>query len=390
MYTEKRLRRQPAIILFIIAAVILSACSGLIANANWPGITVQENVVYVAYGAGVAAFDIAAGTELWNFPTETEARISYYAAPSVENSRIVIGDYGAPGSFFSPGVRVTIYALETGDGGTPTLLWSSDTLARDRIVAPPLQVNDVVYIGTADNFLLAIDATNGAELWRFEAGHSIWAQPVFQDGTLYVVSLDKKLYALDAETGAQKWEMSFGGSIINTPAVGSDLLYLGTFDNKLHAVDLATGEERWSVDTGGWAWSGPTLADGVVYEADLEGNLYALDAETGDVLWSKTNTDLGEVQASPVVVNDAVIFAAADKVGDVETRQGTLLALNTADGSELWRERTPARIFATPVVADEKLVVVMNGTAGLVFMYDLSTGRPVGSPLTPSALAAQN
>ncbi len=389
MYTEKRLIKQPAIIFFIIAAVALSACSGLIANANWPGLSVRDNVVYVAYGPGVAAFDIAEGQELWGFPAEPNARIGFYAAPSVGEDRIIVGDYGAPGSFFSPGVVVTVYALDAEDDGTPDVLWSSGALAQDRIVAAPLQVEDTLFLGTADNFLLAVDATNGTELWRFEAEHSIWAQPVYKDGVLYVVSLDKKLYALNAETGALEWELAFGGSIANKPSVGADLLYLGTFDNKLHAVDVATGAERWAVDTGGWAWSGPALADGVVYAADLEGNLYALDAESGAEIWSKKETGLGEVQASPVVINEMVIFAAADTSGDEETRQGTLLALNAQDGSEIWRERTPARIFTTPVVANDALVVAMNASNGLVFVYDLESGRQLGTPLMPAAAPQQ-
>ncbi len=389
LYTEKRLIRQPAIIFFLIAAVVLSACSGLIANANWPGLSAQDNVVYVAYGPGVAAFDIAEGRELWSFPAEPNARVGFYAAPSVGEGRIILGDYGAPGSFFSPGVVVTLYALAADGSGSPGILWSNNSVARDRIVAAPLQVEDTVFVGTADNYVLAIDATNGAELWRFEAEHSIWAQPVYQDGVLYVVSLDKTLYALDAATGDLQWDLSFGGSIINKPAVGPDLLYLGTFDNKLHAVDVASGAERWSVDTGGWAWSGPTLADGVVYAADLAGNLYAVDAESGDVIWRQEETGLGEVQASPVVVDDLVIFAAADNSGDEETRQGTLLALNAQDGSEVWRERTPARIFTTPVVANDALVVVMNATNGLVFVYDLESGRQVGAPLMPAAAQQQ-
>lgn len=389
LYTEKRLAKQPAIILFVLAAVVLSACSGLIANANWPGLSAKDNVVYVAYGPAVAAFDVAEGRELWSFPAEPNARIGFYAAPSVAEDRIILGDYGAPGSFFSPGVVVTVYALQAGESGSPAVLWANPELAQDRIVAAPLQVEDKLFLGTADNYVLAVDAVNGAELWRFEAAHSIWAQPVYQDGVLYVVSLDKTLYALDADSGDLQWELAFGGSIINKPAMSADMLYLGTFDNKLHAVDLASGTERWSLDTGGWAWSGPALADGVVYAADLEGNLYAVNATSGELIWSKAEASLGEVQASPVVVDGLVIFAAADNSGDEEARQGTLLALNAQDGSEVWRERTPARIFTTPVIANDALVVVMNAANGLVFVYDPESGRQLGAPLMPAAAQQQ-
>ncbi len=75
-------------------------------------------------------------------------RLQFYAAPSIEGDRVVFGDYGAAGGFFSPSVTVSIYAVENTDsGGTPPELWVDGEKADDKIVAPPLQVGDALYIG---------------------------------------------------------------------------------------------------------------------------------------------------------------------------------------------------------------------------------------------------
>ena len=42
--------------------------------------------------------------------------------------------------------------------------------------------------------------------WRFLTGGRVVSSPVFQDGVLYVGSDDGSVYALDASTGALRWK----------------------------------------------------------------------------------------------------------------------------------------------------------------------------------------
>lgn len=383
IYNPISIRKKFLILFFILASFVLAACDST--NTNWPGITARDNVVYVAYGPAVAAFDVVAGKQLWSFPTEQNRATFFYAPPSVKDEHIVVGDYGTASGFFGSTKQFALYGLEDTGSANPTVLWSNNELLHDRLIASPLQVNGSVYVGTADNVLLALDAETGAEKWRQETGNSIWAQPVFRDGVIYVVSLDKKLYAFEVVTGQLLWDIQFGGSMINQPAVGEELLYAGTFDNKVHAVDIVTGKEKWSVETEGWMWASPVIQDNVVYFADLEGNIYAVDGTTGEEIWTKQDSGLGTVQATPVIAGEKIIFAGGDKTTNQDEQQGTLLALAIADGTELWRQRTSVPAYSTPVIVGDQLVVALNSTQGLLFLYDLETGQQQGEPLAPPA-----
>ena len=370
MYQAKRPFTRPAILIFILATIVLAGCSTSFATGNWPGLSSDGQKVYVSYGTGVAAYDVASQSQAWTFPDEA-SRIPIFAAPSVADQRIIIADFGAPGGFFSPGNVVTIYALEETSSGNLSTIWSANEVTQASIVAPPLQIDDSVFLGTADNHVLALDAINGTLLWDFEVGNSVWGQPTYKDGTIFVAVLDKKVYAIDAESGAAVWDepATLEGALASRPIVDSDLIYVSSFDGQLHALSISNGELVWSANGQDWIWGAPALVDGVLYFVDVQGNAYAVDSETGDELWSQS---IGlAVQTSPVVVNDVMYIASE---GMAETEVGTLTALATADGRQLWQQTTPAPLYTTPVVAADTIVVALESETALLIGFDLETG----------------
>jgi outer membrane protein assembly factor BamB len=373
LYLAKRPAKRSALFFFVVAALLLAACGTRVSSVNWPGLAAEGNTVYVAYGPGVLAYDVEAGEQVWSFPTEAQGSLQFYAAPSVENDLVVIGDYGAAGGMFSPKVTVSLYALEERDAGTLSTVWVADEAASDRIVAPPLQTETQVFVGTADNEILALDAESGVVQWTFLAGHSIWAQPLYQDGVVYVASLDKNLYALDAENGSVLWQSELGGSIANQPVIDGDKIYVGSFDKKLHALDRATGEEQWTAEATDWVWASPAVANGVVYYADIKGNVYTVSAESGESQWHQ-QVD-GSIQATPVVVDDTVYVALIQDTDTGNNTGGALVALSTEDGQEQWREVAPGPLFATPVVVGDSIVVALQSDEALLMIFDLAGGN---------------
>jgi hypothetical protein len=51
---------------------------------------------------------------------------------------------------------------------------------------------------------------NNTELWRFETGGTVYSSPVVSNGVVYVGSNDNNLYAIDAVTGTEKWRFKDG------------------------------------------------------------------------------------------------------------------------------------------------------------------------------------
>lgn len=371
MYAAKRPFRRPAIFILILVSYLLIACDGTGAETNWPGLSTDGEKVYVAYGPGVIAYNVAEQSQDWFFPQEANRALQFFAAPSVDNSHVIFGDFGVAGGMLSPGIVVTLYALDDSGQGLPGTLWAKNDIVSDRVVAPPLQVGNQVFVGTANNFLLALNAATGEKQWEFETGHSIWGRPAFKDGVLFVASMDKNIYALEAETGQELWHTGLGGALASSPVTNTDLVYVTSFDGRLHALNMTTGAEVWSAAAEDWIWDSPAFANDVVYYADIKGNVYAVDAVTGTQIWSQ---QLGQaIQTSPVVVGDKVYIAAQGDI-TVEEPQGTLTALDAASGRELWQKTAPASLYTTPVVVNDSLIVALQSESALLIAFDLETG----------------
>lgn len=358
----------------LLALLFLTACGVNTANSNWPGLSADGDVVYVAYGPGIIAVDTEARRQLWAYPEDPGAT-PFFASPSVSEERIVIGDYGRPGGFLSPATIVNLYAVanekEVLLQGPPTL-WQDESLADDKIVAPPLQAAGLVFVGTADNNLLALDADSGALVWQFETEHSIWARPTFVDGLLFVASMDKHLYALNAEDGSLVWVREFEGALPKSAVHADGVLYVGSFDNQLHAVNAADGDIIWSAPAGNWVWAAPAVADGVVYYADFDGTVYAVNGADGRELWTANAS--GPVHADVLVADGLVFIASVGPNEDNGSGNGQLLALRASDGRQEWSVTTTAPLHSTPVLTDEEIVIALEQQGALLEIYDRLTG----------------
>lgn len=66
----------------------------------------------------------------------------------------------------------------------------------------------------------------GGVKWAFKTGGAIVTSPAVADGVVYIGSLDGHLHALDRDTGKEKWNFKSSRPIASSPAVdGGDALF---------------------------------------------------------------------------------------------------------------------------------------------------------------------
>jgi outer membrane protein assembly factor BamB len=243
---------------------------------------------------------------VWSYPTGGGG-----SAPAVSNGIVYVGS-----------ADNALYAL---DGITGQFLWKYAT--NGPIASSPEVINNTVYVGSADGNIYALDATTGALKWLNTTGGMIkYSSPALANGMVYIGSYDHHLYAFDATSGASLWNFPVGNSIDCSPAVLNGIVYVGSRDHKLYAIDAATGTLVWSFSTGDEVFAMPTVVAGMVYVGSYDHHVYALNAQTGNLLWSHATTDL--VVSSPTIANGVIYFASSF--------DHTLHALDATDGHELW------------------------------------------------------
>jgi outer membrane protein assembly factor BamB len=67
------------------------------------------------------------------------------------------------------------------------------------------------------------------------------ASPAVANGVVYVGSSDGKVYALNAATGAQEWAYTTGANADSSPAVANGVVYVGSEDGNVYAFSLPGG-----------------------------------------------------------------------------------------------------------------------------------------------------
>ncbi|RPJ83899.1 MAG: hypothetical protein EHM18_12890 [Acidobacteria bacterium] len=214
--------------------------------------------------------------------------------------------------------------------------------------------------------------------WSFPTQAEVWSSPTVAQGVLYVGSDDGFLYALDARTGSQKWRFQAGKGIRSKPAVGSEAVCFLSDDGYLYALDRTSGKLKWKFDThtalvphtvlgdndSRWDYlqSSPAIADGLVFVGSGNSNFYAVDMASGQEKWHYTAGD--SVRSSPRVVGNTVFFASWDNF---------VYALNAATGEEKWKFDTKGIVQASPIVAGD--VLVIGSRYPYVFALDATTGQ---------------
>src|ERR1700690_174322 len=69
----------------------------------------------------------------------------------------------------------------------------------------PAVANGVVYVGSDDDNVYALNASTGHKLWSYTTGGPVQSSPAVANGVVYVGSTDRNVYALDAKAAAPLW-----------------------------------------------------------------------------------------------------------------------------------------------------------------------------------------
>jgi len=285
----------------------------------------------------------------------------FYAPPTVGN-----------GTVYAAGLSGEVYAI---DARTGNEVWKHNM--ETGIVGGVALGNGTLFVGTSDGYLYALDANatpGGGGLKEgfdpFQAEDKIWSTPSLYDGVVYFGSLDHKLYAVDADTGKLAWDEPFstGGAVTSSPLVVDGVVYVGSFDSKLYAVDAATGRQKWAFDQAtNWFWCEPIYDRGVVYACSLDHKVYAIDAESGNMTSSWPGPfDVGSpINSTPVIVDDTLVVASDN---------GLIYGIAVDTGKERWPHiDLKAKVFA-PLCADAGKVYV-NGQDNRLYKIDVASGR---------------
>lgn len=341
------------------------------------------------------ALDLSTGAQKWKF--ETGSRIP--SSPAAANGLVYFLSYDS-----------NFYAVDAASG---SLKWKFKTSGEHRFAAKrihgmdpaeetmpdpfdfflssPVIVNGVVYFGSSDTNVYALDAATGALKWKFKTGDVVHSSPALADGIVFVASWDTFFYALDAVTGAEKWRFKTGEDhqIFNqtgiqaSPAVANGTVYFGCRDSNFYALDAASGKQKWVFSNkGSWVINSPAIKDSKVYFATSDtGLLRALDANTGASLFD-IDFNHWPMFSSPAIAGNQLYLGS---------HQGRLLAIDLTTHKLSWMFETEAAKKNGPALTDAKgapnYAVAFTGTFYDEIVSGIQKLFNVGAILSSPAVA---
>jgi outer membrane protein assembly factor BamB len=263
---------------------------------------------------------------------------------------------------------------------------------------------------TMDDVVLCLNAADGRTLWKktFPGLASTWGSsctPCAADGRVYVVGSTGMAYAFDAASGDLVWT-----NALSRQASNASILFrfgkLFVQAGPLHALDPASGRVLWTQKAAANDNASPVAweRDGTAYILAGGRKTACVKADDGTVAW----TCAGGESSTPAVSGDAMAVqygggllvyrltpTGAVAVADVKNigsrgasasaaggraytgNNGRAACVDLATGDIVWNVAGAGEDFASPILADNKLLAL--GSGGRFLLFDAADGKLLGA-----------
>jgi serine/threonine protein kinase/outer membrane protein assembly factor BamB len=260
--------------------------------------------------------------------------------------------------------------------GSARTRWSVRT--GDEVRSSPTLEGDQVFVGSYDGNLYAVNAADGAVIWRAAGGRGICSTPAVTSNLVIYGSEDHSVYAVDRATGRRAWSYRTGLPVRSSPRVAGDHVYIGSDDTYLYCFELKSGQLAWRTRTWSHVRSSPLVLDRLVAVGSDDGYLYAVDRQAGSVLWRFQAA--GPIISTPCSAEDLLIFGSMD---------GNVYAVRPEGGERAWRLPTGQPVVASLTARDG--VGVVGSVSGYIYAVRLTDGEVIwqfGDPSQVTSTAA--
>ena len=277
------------------------------------------------------------------------------------------------------------------------LAWHQEVTAGNNMPTP-LVHDGIMFLYSAGDVVLALDATNGEMLWRYSHdGNAVTSHKfgiALHEDKVLVPTSDLHMVALNARTGEVIWDHAVdvgdneGYALRSAPTVAGGQVFQGMAASFvpgggfIFAINLDTGKETWRFNTlarpgapGGNTWNNIPLEE---RQGGSVWNTGAYDAELDLVFYG----------VSPTYNTGPLLYSlGVDGVNNDALYTNTTLALRPATGELVWYYQHVANdqfdldwIFERSIVELEingelKKVVVTAGKPALFDALDAATGE---------------
>ena len=229
---------------------------------------VAEGVVYVgSWDTYFYALDATTGAQKWRFKTGDDPvihnQIGIQSSPLVADGLVYFGCRDS-----------NLYALDAHRGEKKWVLNNKGSW----VISSPAVKDGRLYFATSDTGLFhSVDAKTGNEIYSLKFIWPLFSSPAIAGSVLYIGSEEGKLFAVDLAKQQPAWNFQTDGSKENGAALtraDGKPKYEAAFTDGFYDSLVIGVDKMLNV---GMVLSSPVVAGKVIYFGSTDGNIYALN-----------------------------------------------------------------------------------------------------------------
>lgn len=242
----------------------------------------------------------------------------------------------------------------------------------------PIVAGGIIYAMDAKGYVTAHSAKNIDKiLWTNKSAVTeddadlLGGGLAFDNGHVYVSSGRGRLYALDAANGNELWKETLGVSLRAAPKAKNDKVYVMSVDNQLFAFDAMKGTQLWShrganESADFLASATPAITDTVALAPYSSGTVYAIDTVGGQELWNDTLIIAHHNNAANVFSGIGGNPIVKDEVAYTGSSSGFFAGMALLTGRRVWEQNIST--LNTPWIADDFIYLLSSDNTLLCLM----------------------
>jgi outer membrane protein assembly factor BamB/tRNA A-37 threonylcarbamoyl transferase component Bud32 len=246
-------------------------------------------------------------------------------------------------------------------GDISKLAWKFET--EDEIRGTPVIKDEVVYVGSYDHNLYALNANDGSFIWKYACDGGIVTRPIVYEGNVFFGSEDKRLHVISTRSGKINWSHFTDGPIRSSPIIAEGHVIFGCDDGSLYAVNTLTGRRAWGFESGSAIRSTPAIHGEYIFFGNESGEFFCLDL-SGTVKW--------RFKAKRPITSSATIFRDMVIVGSVDAN---LYALDLRSGFVISRFRLGKATISSPCVVEN--LILIGCTDNSLYCVDMTSAKEI-------------
>ena len=211
------------------------------------------------YDGVTRSLDTETGNVVWEYDTKDFIN----GSPAVVDGQYVV--FG--------GCDAQLHVINLADGSLVRMI---ETAAQ--VINSIATIDGMAFCGNYANQTVGFDIAAGTVTWVYQDRNlPFYSSPGVSNDLLFIGSRDKHLHAIDLHSGMAAWKFQTGARVEASPIVFDDAVVFGSEDGRIFALTLDSGEEIWKLDLGEGLAASAAFGYGTIIVSGEDGTVFALE-----------------------------------------------------------------------------------------------------------------